>query len=79
LSVFLIHTEYRRKGIAQKILEKIILDYSNTEYDYIEAYPRKEESSSESSFKEPLELYKRPDFKIYNEYDSYYVMRKKLK
>ncbi|HRP37363.1 MAG TPA: GNAT family N-acetyltransferase, partial [Candidatus Dojkabacteria bacterium] len=65
--------------IAQKILERIIKDYSNKNYDYIEAYPRKEESSSETSFKGPLELYKRFDFKINKEYGDYFVMRKRMK
>lgn len=41
---FLIHPDYRRQGIAQRILEKIITDYSNTDYDYFEAYPKKEAS-----------------------------------
>jgi len=75
---FLIHPDYRRQGISQKILEKIIEDYSNTDYDYIESYPKKGESSA-SNFKGPIELYKRNDFKIHKEYDEYYVMRKKLK
>lgn len=76
---FLIHPDYRRQGIAQKILERIIKDYSNKNYDYIEAYPRKEESSSETSFKGPLELYKRFDFKINKEHGDYFVMRKRMK
>ena len=38
---FLIHPDYRRKGIARKILQRIIEDYSDTDYDYIEAYPKK--------------------------------------
>ena len=75
---FLIHPDYRRQGISQKILEKIITDYSNTDYDYIESYPKKGESSA-GNFKGPLKLYKRNDFKIHKEYDEYYVMRKKLK
>jgi ribosomal protein S18 acetylase RimI-like enzyme len=75
---FLIHPDFRRQGIAQMILERIIEDYSNADYDYLEAYPRKGESN-ENNFKGPLELYKRYDFKINKEYDDYYVMRKKIK
>lgn len=75
---FLIHPDYRRQGIAQKILEKIVTDRSNTDYDYIEAYPKKGESSN-SNFNGPFELYKRNEFQIHKEYDAYYVMRKKLK
>lgn len=75
---FLIHPDYRRQGIAQKILERIITDYSNKDYDYFEAYPKKEESSCEGNFKGPLKLYKRYDFRINKEYDNYYVMRRKI-
>ncbi len=74
---FLIHPDYRRQGIAQKFLDKIITDYLSKDYNYIEAYPGKEELSCASNFKGPLELYKRYDFKIICEYDDYYVMRKK--
>ena len=74
---FLIHPDYRRKGVSQKLLEKIITDYSNTDFDYLEAYPKKGDAST-SNFNGPLELYKRNDFKIYKEYDNYYVMRKNL-
>ncbi len=44
----------------------------------VEAYPRREALASETSFKGPLELYKRYDFKINKEYDDYYLMRKKI-
>ena len=74
---FLIHPDYRRQGITQKILEKIITDYSNTDYDCIEAYPKKGKSST-SNFNGPVELYKRNGFKIHKESDRYYVMRKEL-
>ncbi len=73
---FLIHPDYRRQGIAQQLLEKIIRDYSTTDYDYLEAYPKKSESSCEGNFKGPLELYQRFAFKIHKEYDDYYVVRK---
>jgi len=75
---FLIHPDYRRQGISQKIIEKVIEDYLHKDYDYIESYPKKGESSA-SGFKGSLGLYKRNDFKVYKEYDTYYVMRKSLK
>ena len=75
---FLIHPDYRRQGIAQRILEKIITDYSNTDYDYFEAYPKKEASSSEGNFKGPLALYQRNGFKINKEDGNYYVVRKPI-
>lgn len=76
---FLIHPDYRREGIAQKILERIYKDYSMQDYDYIEAYPRKGDLSCEGHYRGPLELYEKYDFKIKKEYDDYYVVRKELK
>jgi ribosomal protein S18 acetylase RimI-like enzyme len=78
LVCFLVHPDYRRQGISQKILEKIIADYSNTEYDYIEAYPKKGESNA-GNFNGSLKFYKRNDFKIYEEHETFYIMRKKIK
>lgn len=75
---FLIHPDYRRQGISQKLLERIIKDCSNTDYDYIEAYPRKGNANT-GNFNGPLKLYERNDFKIHKEHDTYFVMRKQLK
>lgn len=76
---FLIHPDFRGQGIARRILERIIEDYSHTDYDYIEAYPKKAERSCAGNFKGPLGLYKRYNFEINKEYDDYYVVRKKLR
>ena len=76
---FLIHPDYRRQGIAQKLLDQIIMDSSNKDFDYFEAYPKKDGLSCEGNFKGPLELYKRFNFEIHKTYDDYFVMRKKIK
>ena len=76
---FLIHPDYRRQGVAQKLLEKIIMDYSKKDFDYFEAYPRKGELSCGGNFKGPLELYKRLDFEINKAYDDSYVVRKSIR
>lgn len=76
---FLVHPDYRRQGIVQKILDQIYSDCVNSDYDYIEAYPGKGNLSSEDHFKGPIELYEKFDFKINKEYDDYYVVRKMLK
>ncbi len=76
---FLVHPDYRRKGIAQKMLEQICVDYSFPDFDYIEAYPGKDELSCERLYKGPLEMYKRFGFQIEKEYDSYMLVRKYLK
>lgn len=76
---FLIHPDFRREGIAQKILEQVIFDYSELDFDYLEAYPGKGELSSERHYKGPFGMYEKLEFKIEKEYDDYYVVRKRLK
>lgn len=75
---FLIDPNHRRQGIAQQIVQRIVTDYADLGYDYIEAYPRKGALSSEDNFKGPKELYERFDFKVHKEHDNYYVMRRQL-
>ncbi|MEL7221187.1 MAG: GNAT family N-acetyltransferase [Bacteroidota bacterium] len=75
---FLIHPDYRRRGISQKIIETVIEDGLQEDYDYLESYPKKGKSGT-SNFNGSLELYKRNGFKVYKEQETYYVMRKSLK
>jgi len=75
---FVIDPSLRRKGIANDILKKLIIDYSSLDYDYLEAYPGKGNLSCEKHYKGPLDLYEKHNFKIFKEYDDYYVVRKYL-
>jgi len=79
IACFLISPDFRRKGIAGILLEKIIEDYSLRDYDTLEAYPDKHGQSCENNYKGPMSLYKRNNFKIIGEYDNYFVVRKELK
>jgi len=76
---FLIHPDFRRQGIAYKLLERITTDYTLRKYDYLEAYPGKGEQSCEQHYKGPLSMYKKLDFKIVSETDTYFVVRKMLR
>lgn len=71
---FLIHPDYRRQGISQMILERVIWDYGSLDYDFIESYPKRGDAI-ESRFNGPLELYRRNSFEVCRECDTYYVMR----
>ena len=75
---FLIHPDFRRRGVAKQLLQKICDDYSRKDYDYIEAYPGKGELSSEKHYKGPMELYNKFGFETKKEHRSYYVVQKKL-
>ena len=76
---FLISPEFRRKGIAKILLEKVIDDYASKEFDCLEAYPMKGHESCEKNYKGPLSLYEKNNFSIIKEHDTYYVVRKQLK
>jgi len=76
---FLVGPEFRGKGIARILLERIIKDYSSEDYDYLEAYPAKGDSSCERNYKGPLSLFEQNNFEIKTEHENYYVVRKELK
>jgi ribosomal protein S18 acetylase RimI-like enzyme len=76
---FVVHPDYRRKGIARKLLEQVIADYSKRDYDYIEAYPGNGQLSCERLYKGPLELYKEFGFSTERKVNDYFIVRKKLR
>jgi ribosomal protein S18 acetylase RimI-like enzyme len=76
---FTISPDFRRKGIAQKLLEQICTDYSLLDYDYLEAYPGKGDLSCERHYKGPLDLYEKFGFKIVRDNNDYFVVRKRLR
>lgn len=76
---FLIHPEYRGKGIARKLLQRVIEDYTSKHYDYLEAYPGKTASSCEEQYKGPMNLYDDLGFVREQEKEDHFVVRKYLK
>jgi len=75
---FIIHPDYRRQGIVKQFLERIIQDFPTTNYNFIEAYPKKTSSASASDFRGTLRLYQGFGFEIEKEHDNYYVVRKTM-
>lgn len=75
---FLIHPRYRRSGIAQKLLERVIESYGKEAFRFIEAYPRKETHSCERNYHGHFSMYKKLNFRIEEELDDHYVVRKRL-
>jgi ribosomal protein S18 acetylase RimI-like enzyme len=76
---FVVDPGFRRKGIAQRLLEQVCIDYAKQDYDYIEGYPAKESISCERQYKGPMDLYKKLNFTVEKEYENYSVVRKQLK
>jgi len=75
---FLVSPEYRRKGIANLILERIIKEYSLRDYDCLEAYPAIGDSSCEKNYKGPVSLYMKHNFKVIKGCENYSVVRRPL-
>jgi ribosomal protein S18 acetylase RimI-like enzyme len=75
---FLIHPDYRKKGISKAFLDMIAREYSSLNYDFLEAYPGKDRSSSAHYYKGNLNLYEKAGFFIEKELDNYCIVRKGL-
>jgi GNAT superfamily N-acetyltransferase len=75
---FLIHQDYRRKGVARKLLERIISDYSNAGYTMIEAYSEISDLTSEGQYKGPMALYMDLGFEAVKTFETYTLVRKFL-
>ena len=75
---FLISPNFRRQGIARQFVDQVIKDYSTMGYDYIEAYPGKGELSDERHYKGPFSMYEEMGFKMVEEHDNYFVVRRML-
>ena len=76
---FLIAPEYRRMGIARKLLNFIRETFKQKKFDYLEAYPRTNVTSSAHNYKGPLQMYESEGFTVFKEFKDYYIVRKKLK
>ncbi len=75
---FLVHPDFRRHGIMQQILDQITSDYTALQYEYIEAYPRQGELSTEKLYHGPIEFYMRNGFRMVKEFEEYTAVRRKL-
>lgn len=76
---FIIAYEYRRQGIARKLLQYICSDFKDQDYDCIEAYPRKGNKLSDAHhYHGPLSLFNSEGFLIFKEYKKFYIVRKYL-
>lgn len=75
---FLVHPEYRRLGILQQVLDRIIEDYSALGYAFIEAYPRPGDQSEEKLYRGPMSFLVRNGFESIKEFEEYVLLRKRL-
>jgi hypothetical protein len=62
----------------QKLLDSIVADYSALHYEYIEAYPRAEEHSTEKLYRGPMDFYARNGFELVAEGENLHTVRLRL-
>ncbi len=75
---FTIDHNYRRKGIAKALLEKVCGGFEDAGYDFIEAYPGKSPGDDAGNYHGPLSMYLKSGFKIQKELEDFYIVRKLL-
>jgi ribosomal protein S18 acetylase RimI-like enzyme len=73
---FAIAPDYRRKGVASRLLEYICNDAKSDGYDFVEVFTTKEFAND--GFRGVFEMYEKHGFYIYAEKDGKVVMRRIL-
>ena len=76
---FLIAPNYRKKGVARKLLTYAANMLKEKGFDWIEAYPRKGEDLSDAhSYHGPISLFSSEGFSVITEDEHFLLMRKAL-
>lgn len=75
---FEIAPEYRGKGIASMLLQRICEDAKAEGFKYVEAYPEKNGGTMGKAFTGPMHLYEKAGFEVVAQKADTYVMRKRL-
>lgn len=76
---FAISPEFREKGIAGMLLNRVCEDAKKDGFDVVEGYPNKIFIDTEQDYMGPVKLYEKLGFTVYYEADKKLVMRKKLR
>ena len=74
---FEISPEYRGRGIATQLLNRVCTDALAEEYEYVEAYPS-DQVQNFLAFTGPIRLYEKAGFTEFSRMGTTIVMRKKL-
>ncbi|MCM1261671.1 MAG: GNAT family N-acetyltransferase [Butyrivibrio sp.] len=76
---FEIAPEYRGRGIATKLLERVCLDAEKEGYDFVEAYPTEQEQFNVLAFTGTIHFYEKVGFTPFVHEKNMVVMRKMLR
>lgn len=61
---FVIQKEYRKKGIATQLLQRVVSDAKDEGFDYVEAYPSTRAKSDSGNYRGPATLYVKNGFSL---------------
>jgi ribosomal protein S18 acetylase RimI-like enzyme len=75
---FVIGPQYRRRGIAKRLLEEACAGFERDGYVDAEAYPRKGASSDAQHYHGPLSMYLKAGFTVHREFPEFLIVRKRL-
>lgn len=76
---FEISPEYRGKGIATQLLNRVCADAKIEKYNFVEAYPKEQEQYNMLAFTGPIHLYKKAGFIEFSRAGTTIIMRKSVK
>ena len=75
---FEIAPDYRGKGIASMLLQRVCEDAKAEGFKYVEAYPAKDGGNLGKAFTGPMRMYEKMGFEVVEQAEQSYVVRKKL-
>lgn len=78
VACFVIASQYRRHGIARRLLETALERLAERGCTAVEAYPPRDASSDASNYRGPLQLYREFGFEPYREAGRTLIVRKTL-
>ncbi|MBP5603378.1 MAG: GNAT family N-acetyltransferase [Treponema sp.] len=75
---FEISPDYRGKGIASMLLQRVCEDAKSEGFKYVEAYPVKDGGYMGMAFTGPMHMYEKAGFEVVSQTGETYIMRKNL-
>jgi GNAT superfamily N-acetyltransferase len=75
---FIVAPEYRKKGIATRLLEHAISDFKDNCYNIIEAYPKLTGETDSENHHGPLQMYLNHGFVQFEGNDIFAIVRKNI-
>lgn len=75
---FVVAPEWRRKGIAARLLERVFKDAEGEGFDFVEAYPKRSFSDPAQSFGGPAAMFEKAGFTLFRQRGDGWVMRRLL-